>query len=245
MLHRLLRKYAASILKRYYLVFTGGYSIGKSYGVYFLFDWAHSLDKKVALYLYEDKQLRFASALVNKVRPDNFYDIGAHAGLYSLLIQNSSPDTKVHAFEPDMQNLCQLYANLYLNQYYDTIQVHKLAVSNTTGTAFLDRSEKTGRGTRNIVSKGNHQVEVKRFDDMFTNKGSTSFFKIDVEGHECSVIEGAKEYLSNNSCVLLIESAPTVLVSLQGLMADLGYRKSQVPDGVSDHVFLNFDAPGF
>ncbi len=243
-MHRIIRKYLSSLLKRYYLVFRGGYSVGKSYGVYFLFDWAHSIDKKVALHLYENKQLRFASRLARELRPDRFYDIGAHAGLYSLLVQHNSPDTRVHAFEPDKQNLSQLYANLYLNQHYDRIEVHNLAVSNSTGTAFLDRSEQTGRGTRNIVNTGNYQVEITRFDDLFTDRNTHSFFKIDVEGHECSVIEGAREFLTHNSCILLIESTPEAFPALHELMTGIGYREAATPDGVHDHVFLNFAAPG-
>lgn len=231
----------ASILKRYYLAFRGGYSTGKSYGLYFLFDWAHSIDKKVALRLYEDRQLRFASALAEKLAPASFFDVGAHAGLYSLLVQKSCPTTKVCAFEPDKENLSQLYANLYLNKYYDNVDVYNLAISNTSGVAFLDRSEKTSRGTRAIASKGNYQVVVKRFDELFDGKDSTSFFKIDVEGHECSVIEGAREYLQYNYCVLLIESAPPVLDKLQDMLKDLGYHKSSVPEGVNDHVFVNYD----
>lgn len=238
-----MRKLIASILKRYYLIFRGGYSTGKSYGLYFLFDWAHSIDKKVALHLYEDRQLRFASALAQKLAPESFFDIGAHAGLYSLLVHNSSPATKVSAFEPDRENLSQLYANLYLNKYYDSVAVYNHAISNTSGTAFLDRSNKTSRGTRALTDQGNYQVDVRRFDEMFAGNGSTSFFKIDVEGHECGVVEGASEYLRSNPCVLLIESAPPILNKLQAMLTDLGYHKSDVPEGVNDHVFVNFD-PG-
>ena len=240
---RTLRKYVSSALKRYYQLVSNGYSIGHAYGLRFLFDWNHSLDKKVALQLYENEQLLFTADLVTQLKPQRFYDIGAHAGLYSLLVLKNSPQTEVHAFEPDRQNLSQLYANLYLNQNYDQVTVHNLAVSNTTGTAYLDRSERTGRGTRTLASDGNYPVEVQRFDDLFSDTDTLSFFKIDVEGHECSVIQGAEKYLAANPCVLLIESMADKRDALQAMMAKLGYRQAPVPAGVGDSVFLNCEAP--
>lgn len=241
-LKKRVRKFIASVLKRYHKTFTGGFSVGRSYGLYFLFDWNHSIDKKVALRLYEDRQLRFAAALAGRFAPDCFFDIGAHSGLYSLLVRKSDPGIKVHAFEPDRQNLSQLYANLYLNKYYDAVQVYNLAVSSATGTAFLDRSDSTSRGTRAISGSGSYQIEAVRFDDLFHDTGSTAFFKIDVEGHECDVVDGARRFLQNNRCILLIESAVPALHSLQASLQELGYRESVKPTGVNDHVFTNFDA---
>jgi FkbM family methyltransferase len=238
---RFFRKLCASTLKRYFIAVNNGYSIGKSYGLYFLFDWRHSIDKKVAFRLYEDKQLMLFKRTVVQFKPDYFFDIGAHAGLYSLLAKSVNDKINIHAFEPDKQNLSQLYANLYLNKQFDNINVHSLAISNSTGQAFLDRSSDTSRATRCIADNGSYQVDVSRFDDLFPEKGKSAIFKIDVEGHESGVIEGAEEFLKQNQCILIIESRPAEFVRLQEQMKQLGYHQQHFPDSKLDHFFLNLD----
>ncbi len=115
-IRKILRKSAASILKRYYILTNGGYSVGSAYGARFLFDWRHSLDKKVALELYEYDQISYFGKMLDRIRPDMFIDIGSHAALYSIVTKSRLPGLEVHAFEPDRTNLCQLYANLFLNK---------------------------------------------------------------------------------------------------------------------------------
>lgn len=238
---RFLRKLGASTMKRYYIALKNGLSVGKSYGIYFLFDWRHSIDKKVAFRLYEDKQLMLFKGIAERFKPDYFFDIGAHAGLYSLLAKTGSSDTDIHAFEPDKQNVSQLYANLYLNKQFDCINVHNAAISNTSGVAFLDRSSDTSRATRCIADSGSYQVTVSRFDDLFSEKGKTALFKIDVEGHESGVIEGAEEFLRANQCILIIESRPNEFIRLQEQMHQLGYNEYDFHDAKLDHFFYNFD----
>jgi hypothetical protein len=47
MSRKFFRKPLASILKRFFMLTSGGFSVGKAYGALFLFDWCHSLDKKL------------------------------------------------------------------------------------------------------------------------------------------------------------------------------------------------------
>ncbi len=235
---KFIKKLLASFKKRYYMLTNGGFSVGKSYGMYMLFDWRHSIDKKVALQLYEHEQLSFVQGMIKDLKPDYFFDIGAHAGLYSLLVQLNSSRTQVHAFEPDNQNLGQLHANLYLNRFNDKVFVHGYAISDTSGAAYLDRSSDTSRGTRRLTQEGSCQIEVKRFDDMQTDTGKTAFFKIDVEGHELSVIEGAQTFLQNNACILLIESSNENIGILRERLQQLGYREIMVGK-FYDYVFQN------
>lgn len=233
----LLRKLTASLLKRYYILTSGGYSVGTAYGGRFLFDWRHSLDKKVAVELYERDLIDYFCQMLDSVQPDLFLDIGAHAALYSIIVKTRSPDTEVHAFEPDRNNLCQLYANLFVNQLYDRIAVHEHGISNTSGTVSFNNSDTTSsRGTRRIASDGNTTIKVMRLDDVLSTSDRVAMLKIDVEGHELAVIEGAGEFLSTNRCLLQIESSGAELNVLIDKMSALGYR--YVKD-LGDHYFSN------
>lgn len=234
---KILRKPLASLLKRYYIATSDGYSVGKAYGASFLFDWRHSLDKKVALELYEDEQITYLARMLDRIKPDLFLDIGAHAALYSIIMKTRHPGLEVHAFEPDRTNLCQLYANLFVNRLPGTIQVHEHGLSDTAGMVSFDTSEATSsRGTRRISSAGNIEIQVRRLDDVLAGTGRVAAIKIDVEGHECQVVDGARAFLTANRCFLQIESSGDSLERLKDKMAALGYRLVAT---LNDHFFTN------
>lgn len=240
MSRKLFRKPLASILKRFFMLTSGGFSVGKAYGARFLFDWRHSLDKKVALELYEHDQISyFVDALV-QVRPDLFLDIGSHAALYSVILKNRFPALEVHAFEPDRTNLCQLYANLFVNRLTRDIRVHEYGLSDKAGSIAFDTSEETSsRGTRRISSTGNSQIEIRRLDDVMHDTGKTVAVKIDVEGHESQVVDGARAFLSANRCFLQVEASADKLAGLTEQLHLLGYRHVAT---FSDHFFTNIPA---
>ena len=243
-MRKFLRKTAASILKRYHILAHGGYSVGTAYGGRFLFDWRHSLDKKVAVELYEYEQIRHFQSMLDALAPDIFLDIGAHAALYSIISKSRRPSIEVHAFEPDRTNLCQLYANLFVNKFQTSITVHEHGISDTNGTASFNNSDATSsRGTRRIANDGNTKIEIRRLDDTLDFRKSTIMIKIDVEGHELQVIEGAKSLLGNNNCYLQIEASPENLELLKSELGRLGYRFLQT---IGDHYFTNIAgiAPG-
>ncbi len=238
-IRKTIRKSLASVLKRYYMVANGGYSVGAAYGARFLFDWRHSLDKKVAVELYEHEQIDYLTHSLQSVQPTVFLDIGSHAALYSVVLKRHFPEMEVHAFEPDRTNLCQLYANLFVNGFTRTIEVHEHGISNYNGTACFEDSERaSSRGTRRISSDGASQIEVRRLDDVITTKDAVFAIKIDVEGHECEVVEGARELLTANHCFIQVESSAENFPRIKSQLEELGYR---FIDTVYDHFFSNLE----
>jgi FkbM family methyltransferase len=237
MSRKLSRKPLASILKRYFMLTNGGFSIGRAYGARFLFDWRHSLDKKVALELYEHDQISYFLKALGRVNPELFLDIGSHAALYSVVLKSRFTDLEIHAFEPDRTNLCQLYANLFVNGMTKSIQVHEFGLSNQTGHIAFDNSEETSsRGTRRISSTGNSNIEIRRLDDVLHDRNRTVAIKIDVEGHECQVVKGAATFLAANYCFLQVESSAANLPALTRQLDELGYRHVAT---LNDHFFTN------
>lgn len=240
-MRKFLHKTAASFLKRYYILVNGGYSVGKAYGARFLFDWRHSIDKKVALEMFEHDQIVYLGKIMDRIRPDMFIDIGAHTALYSIVAMQRMPGLETHAFEPDKTNLCQLYANLFLNRMQLDIKVHEHGLSNTTGTSMFETSDAaSSRATRRISTTGNMEIAVKRLDDVIAETGKTAVIKIDVEGHECEVVDGAPHFLGKNRCFLQIESSGSNLDRLTEQFGNLGYRHIK---SFHDHYFSNIAEP--
>lgn len=236
---KLWRKPLSSLLKRFHIAVNGGYSVGSAYGARMLFDWRHSLDKKVAVELYEYTQINFLCACASRIQPRLFLDIGAHAALYSLIMKRRFPDLEVHAFEPDKTNLCQLYANLFVNNLTHDIQVHEHGVSDHSGTAsFITSSEHSSRGTRRIATNGDVTIPVEPLDTVINARSQVIILKIDVEGHEHAVLKGAKKILSQNQCLLQLESTPEQFYKIKDHMINEGYKHLTT---LSDHFFTNID----
>jgi len=215
----------------------GGYSIGRAYGCRFLIDWRHPIDKKLAFAMFENDRIMFFTGMVEHLRPQVFLDIGAHAALYSILAKSRVPTMETHAFEPDRTNLCQLYSNLFLNKLERHIQVYEHGLSDHQGMVGFDTSdEHERRGLRKVSASGTSSIEVRRLDDVLDLRGRTVAAKIDVEGHECEVIAGARDFLAGNKCYLQIESREENLPKLKGLLSAVGYR---LVFSMGDHYFSN------
>lgn len=140
------------------------------------------------------------------------YDVGAHAGYYTLLAASRvAPSGRVYAFEPASENLAYLRQHLRLNRITNA-SVVPAAVASSCGSARFRTG--TTSSTGHLAEDGQLQVSTVGLDEM-ARAGlieAPSLVKIDVEGAEESVLAGAAE---------LLESArPIVFVATHGRSAD-------------------------
>jgi FkbM family methyltransferase len=136
-------------------------------------------------------------------------DIGANIGYYTLLASKLVGESgKVYAFEPESNNFADLMENINLNHPNNVIPLFK-AVSDKLGEAKLFVSENES-GEHSLVQcesrKDVHPMPVQTVTLDETVR-TADFIKIDVEGHEYNVLEGAERILSNKP-TLLIECWP-------------------------------------
>lgn len=140
------------------------------------------------------------------------YDVGAHAGYYTLLAASRvAPGGRVYAFEPVSENLAYLRHHLRLNRVTNA-SVVPAAVANSCGSASFRAG--TTSSTGHLAEDGQLQVSTVGLDEM-ARAGlieAPSLVKIDVEGAEESVLAGAVE--------LLQSARPTVFVATHGRSAD-------------------------
>lgn len=146
--------------------------------------------------------------LMGKLIPgDCLYDIGAATGLYSVfLAQVVGEKGRVVAFEPELDSYARLRENLKLNNL-DNVQPFRLALSDRGGEVTLQSGDVSGAGR--IVDSGDRaraeQVRVVHGDRFIEDQGLPlpRALKVDVEGHEYSVLKGLSRTLSQPSCELL------------------------------------------
>ncbi|NLF31684.1 MAG: FkbM family methyltransferase [Planctomycetes bacterium] len=146
---------------------------------------------------YEPPVARVFDALV---RPDDVvFDVGANIGFFSLLsarrIRSAAGSGQVHAFEasPPIQDL--LRRNLALNNA-DNVTLHPLAVCDHDGTAQFHTAAGDYLGLSSLraldgSSTTTHTVRCARPDSL-RDLPPPTLLKIDVEGAEMQVLQGAR-----------------------------------------------------
>lgn len=171
-------------------------------------------------------------ALASVIRPDmTFYDVGSNVGFHAMLAARLvGPSGHVICFEPFPENASQIEYNAGLNGFTH-VRVRREALGNQDGIGrFLTSEESTwgkldGAGAEPSRMSGELQVTVRKLDSIVAELAPPEVIKIDVEGGEVDVLNGAEQTLRKHRPILLIELHGTnagVAEALEGL----GYRAS-------------------
>lgn len=130
-------------------------------------------------------------------------DVGANRGLYTYALARHC--RVVHAIEP--QPWCADTIRAWGNP---RVIVHEVAASDRTGILRLSiplrgQTRMTGYATAGAIEGPTEKIEVpaQPLDDL--DLGPVDFIKIDVEGHEMSVLNGAGATIDRHRPDLLIE----------------------------------------
>ena len=136
------------------------------------------------------------------------FDIGANAGIYSLATLAVQPEARVHAFEPTLEIADRLRDAVARNNLHG-LHVHECAVSSRDGEALLTqwRGEDGMNEGMNFLGAGadpslsQTMVRTVRLDTFCAEAGIThiDLLKIDVQGHEDDVLEGAADLLARRA----------------------------------------------
>lgn len=142
-------------------------------------------------------------------------DVGANVGFFSVLMARELPGRRVLAVEPTPAALQRLHANLVRNDVADQVDVVEGAVSATAGHFDLSvvdgREEYASLGPlvhAYIAGEPHRTVRVTTtpLDDLVEARGlAPGFVKIDVEGAEALVLQGAARTLRQHQPVILVE----------------------------------------
>ncbi|MBC7268103.1 MAG: FkbM family methyltransferase [Streptomyces sp.] len=155
-------------------------------------------------------------------------DVGAHVGYFTMIAALANPRAKVHAFEPVDMIHARLAVNLRLNNVQN-VRRHQAGVSSKPGWADIGvRFAGNLLSTGSTLEQSAGDAELKRIrlvtlDEVFDGT-RLDLVKIDVEGHEMSVLRGARGTLARDRPTVLLEAL--VGASLDPLLAEfspLGY----------------------
>lgn len=142
----------------------------------------------------------------------NMIDIGAHIGTFSLMMSRYiSHGSYIYSFEPVYNSILNM--NIKDNKLEDKIKTFNLGLSNKSEIlkgGHIDFSINTNYGFTQIdnlqrsTHEDNLKIQVETLDSF--NIDNVSFIKIDVEGNERNVLEGAIN--------TIVKYLPTILIEI-------------------------------
>jgi FkbM family methyltransferase len=143
-------------------------------------------------------------------------DIGAYLGVYSILAAKLGCP-RVLAFEPNSHNFIQLEKNLSLNSLEDSVESYRVAVGAESKTVSMitpgGRPNSSGSQISNSPTDRRLEsweiesdVKMATLDSLLVDEVSRiSVIKIDAEGYELFVLQGANMTLKTHRPSILVE----------------------------------------
>jgi FkbM family methyltransferase len=159
-----------------------------------------------------------------------FFDVGAHVGLISFGVGAPRPDITVHAFEPNPINARLWRRNQRLNPGVEA-DLTEAGVSDHDGEASFGVHSDSGSGM--IGYSDEYQVKLVRLDAYCDRHGidHIDVMKIDVQGHEVQVLDGAAGLLRRRAIdQILVEVTLDPSGAIGGFLAGYGYHPESLPD---------------
>jgi len=173
-------------------------------------------------YIYDAAEIAFIRKTLNK--GDVAVDVGCHKGGYLYWIRKAvGKKGKVYAFEPQAPLFAYL-EKLVSRFGYENVVLEEKGVTNEDGVHdfYIPITEKGSDPGAKLDLKNRFwhewestQVEVVSLDSYFLSRGIIpQLIKIDVEGHEKTVVEGGRELIKKHHPDLLIEIEQQHLVDV-------------------------------
>lgn len=174
-------------------------------------------------------------------------DIGANIGVFTWHMARHS--AKVVTFEPQPH-----LARRLAGAFGKSVQVEQVALSDTEGEAVLRVPDEIAMNGRATVEPTNlladfpvHTVTVplRRLDSY--ELGAVALMKIDVEGHELSVLQGARNLLQRDRPAVIVEAEDRhrsgAVDEVSALLSGFGYAGLYFLEG-SLHPISKLGAKG-
>lgn len=202
---------------------------------------------------YEPGTLKIIERLLQS--GDHFIDVGANIGLMTIFAARLvGPGGKVTAFEPHPKTREILLKNIALNGLERTVEVLPYALGPRSEKGKLYDDPGRNRGAASLMNTSDaaaiHDIQTISLNDFIESRADMNLpkptlIKIDVEGFEIEVLNGATALIqSENPPALIVESSAhrdhsnaTDISALYNLLRDKpGYK---IYKGIKNKAFIS------
>lgn len=180
--------------------------------------------------LHEYEDMGF---LLHLLRSDDlFIDIGANIGSYTVLASGHIGADTV-CFEPVPSTFKHLINNIYLNQMQARVQSFNMALGSHTGSINFTTALDTINHVVKEPGADTIEIPIKTLDSVLQDSFDPILIKIDVEGYETEVLNGALKTLANTSL-------KAIIVELNGSGRRYGFDEDKIHSLFLDFGFKPF-----
>ncbi|MFN4008585.1 MAG: FkbM family methyltransferase [Pannonibacter sp.] len=171
-------------------------------------------------------------------------DIGANIGNHALYWAFHRKARRVVCFEPAPANHALLRRNIAANGFGDRIEAHQIALGAEDGSARVAHFTARNSGAAVMAADPNGGLRLARLDTLAADLAldHVDLIKIDVEGFEAAVLQGARMFLARHRPVIFIEIFEANHAEVSRVLQSLGYREAE-RTGIWDYVFVPGSAP--
>ena len=162
---------------------------------------------------------------ISKLSPSVIIDGGANIGSYSLLINETNPNTQIYAFEPVKSTYNKLKENT--SHINNIVPIEKGLYKNNCSKEINLFSSDTHSSIFDIqgleyASTEKQSIELIKGDDFLKNHKikTVDFLKIDVEGSEYDAILGFEEHIDKGAIKMIQFEYGYINISTKVLLLD-------------------------
>jgi len=167
---------------------------------------------------------------------DLFVDVGANVGVYTILA-SAEKGSRTISVEPIHQTYLRLKDNIRINGINDKVSFLNIGIGSEDGFLGFTSNLDTVNHVISLDNKKAVQVVVRKLDSII-EADFPSLIKIDVEGFETEVINGAEEILNN-------EKLKAIIIELNGAGKRYGYDEALIHNKLCNYGFFPYDYDPF
>lgn len=136
-------------------------------------------------------------------KKDLFIDIGANIGSYTVL-SASHVEADTISIEPVPSTFSNLINNISINQIQEKVKALNIALGSQKGTIAFTSTYDTINHVAIDFDKDTIIVNIVTLDEILIGQKIPTLLKIDVEGFETEVINGAKKTINEHELKAII-----------------------------------------
>jgi FkbM family methyltransferase len=159
-----------------------------------------------------DKEILPYFEAIGPLRPRVILDVGAATGGFTIASCVAFPEARIFAFEPSLRQRIVLTRNVRANGFADRVTVEPFGLWKEAGNlSFRTHGDISTLEAVSALPQGlvfGERVRVKTLDDWFRQTGlaSVDLIKMDVEGAEIEILEGAAATLAVAAPMLAVQA---------------------------------------
>ncbi len=169
-------------------------------------------------------------------------DIGANIGNHTLYWGMASPRNikKIYSFEPIEKTFYTLKKNIEINKLEEKVKLFNIGLSAAEEKADIALYSIGNTGMTALKSDSSGTIPLKPLDSIIFDEKlpHIDFIKIDVEGFEINVLEGAKKTIMKYRPVIFLESFQEKVEKVKEIMKSYNYILSEKTSKGENYLFF-------